>query len=77
MGASFQSRQEAEMAVMGGFDDRLMWGSDYPHAEGTWTFQEDQADPPLTRLSMANTFHGLPESSVRKMGSSLDRVDLR
>ena len=60
MGASFQSRQEAEMAVDGGFDDKLMWGSDYPHAEGTWIFTEDLDDPSLTKLSLANTFHGLP-----------------
>jgi predicted TIM-barrel fold metal-dependent hydrolase len=67
MGASFQSRQEAEMAVAGGFEDRLMWGSDYPHAEGTWIYAEDPGEPPVTRLSLANTFQGLPESSVRSM----------
>ncbi|MFI5047668.1 MAG: amidohydrolase family protein [Acidimicrobiia bacterium] len=67
MGASFQSRQEAEMAVDGGFDDRLMWGSDYPHPEGTWMFTENRDDPSLTQLSMANTFHDLSESSIRKM----------
>jgi predicted TIM-barrel fold metal-dependent hydrolase len=67
MGASFQSRQEAEMAVVSGFDDRLMWGSDYPHPEGTWLYTENPDDPSLTRLSLANTFHDLPESPVRKM----------
>jgi predicted TIM-barrel fold metal-dependent hydrolase len=34
----------------------LMWGSDYPHQEGTW---------PRTRLSMRNTFAGIPEAEVR------------
>ena len=55
------------MAVVSGFDDRLMWGSDYPHPEGTWLYTENPDDPSLTRLSLANTFHDLPESPVRKM----------
>ena len=67
MGASFQSRAEAEMAVIDGCDDRFMWGSDYPHVEGTWMYTENPDDPPVTRLSLANTFHDLPERSVRNM----------
>jgi predicted TIM-barrel fold metal-dependent hydrolase len=68
MGASFQSRQEAEMAIMTGHDTRLMWGSDYPHPEGTWMYSEHPAtDPSLTRLSLANTFHDLPEAPIRRM----------
>jgi hypothetical protein len=34
----------------------LLWGSDYPHTEGTW---------PRTRLAMRNTFQGVPEPEVR------------
>jgi predicted TIM-barrel fold metal-dependent hydrolase len=34
----------------------LMWGSDYPHQEGTW---------PRTLLAMRNTFAGVPEEEVR------------
>jgi predicted TIM-barrel fold metal-dependent hydrolase len=67
MGASFQSREEAEMAVERGFDDRLMWGSDYPHVEGTWMYTDNPDEPSVTRLSLANTFHDLPDSPVRKM----------
>jgi predicted TIM-barrel fold metal-dependent hydrolase len=68
MGASFQSREEAEMAVEGAFASRLMWGSDYPHAEGTWIYSEHpDEDPSLTRLSLANTFHDLPDPAVRAM----------
>lgn len=36
----------------------LLWGSDYPHAEGTW---------PRTRLAMRNTFAGIPEPDVRRI----------
>jgi predicted TIM-barrel fold metal-dependent hydrolase len=67
MGASYQSRQEASSAVEEGFEDRLMWGSDYPHIEGTWRYPEEDEVTPVTRLSIANTFYGLPESAIRKM----------
>jgi predicted TIM-barrel fold metal-dependent hydrolase len=67
MGASYQSRQEACMAVDEEFAGHLMWGSDYPHIEGTWRYPETSDEPPTTRLSLANTFHGLPETAVRQM----------
>jgi predicted TIM-barrel fold metal-dependent hydrolase len=67
MGASYQSRQEACMAIDEGFAEHLMWGSDYPHIEGTWRYPESPEEPPLTRLSLANTFHELPEAAVRQM----------
>jgi len=35
-----------------------MWGSDYPHPEGTW---------PHTRAQMRETFTGLPEADLRAM----------
>ncbi len=35
-----------------------MWGSDYPHPEGSWPFTKDQ---------MHATFHGLPEDEVTAM----------
>jgi predicted TIM-barrel fold metal-dependent hydrolase len=67
MGASYQSRLEAVTAVEKVIDDRIMWGSDYPHIEGTWRYPETEDEPAVTRLSLANTFHGLPEDSIRKM----------
>jgi len=36
----------------------IMWGSDYPHPEGTW---------PYTREQMVETFRGLPEGELRAM----------
>jgi predicted TIM-barrel fold metal-dependent hydrolase len=44
----------------------LMWGSDYPHPEGTW---------PRTREQMLETFRGLPEAEVAAMlGGNAARV---
>lgn len=38
--------------------DNLMWGSDYPHSEGTW---------PDTRISLRHTFAGIPTDEARKI----------
>jgi predicted TIM-barrel fold metal-dependent hydrolase len=38
--------------------DRLMWGSDYPHTEGTF---------PHSREQIAKDFVGIPEKEIRMM----------
>jgi predicted TIM-barrel fold metal-dependent hydrolase len=59
--APFEAARRHEVGVA-----NLMWGSDYPHAEGTW---------PRTRLAMHNTFAGLPEHDVRAiLGENAVRV---
>lgn len=58
VGASFMSKREARMFVDLGIDDRALWGSDYPHIEGTW---------PWTIQSLHQTFEGIPIDSARKM----------
>jgi predicted TIM-barrel fold metal-dependent hydrolase len=66
-GASFLSRREVMSALESGAADRVMWGSDYPHTEGTWLYSEEPAELPVTRLSLANTFHDLDEDAIVKM----------
>jgi predicted TIM-barrel fold metal-dependent hydrolase len=53
--ASFMSRDEALLRHKIGLD-RLMWGADYPHYEGTW---------PQTDRWLKETFGGLPKAEVR------------
>lgn len=55
IGASFPSREDAECFEEIGFD-RVMWGSDYPHDEGTF---------PSTRESLRRAFHDWPEDRLR------------
>ncbi len=44
----------------------IMWGSDYPHPEGSW---------PLTREQMVESFHGVPEGDLAAMlGGNAARV---
>jgi len=38
--------------------DRVLWGTDYPHPEGTW---------PATMLKMQESLGGLPEDDIAKM----------
>ena len=64
LGASCMPRREAELREAIGID-RIMWGSDYPHPEGSWPFTKDQ---------MYETFQGLPEDEVVAMlgGNALE-----
>jgi len=57
LGTSCMPRREAELRHEIGVAN-IMWGSDYPHPEGTW---------PTTREQMIETFAGLPEDEVAAM----------
>ena len=57
LGASFMGRQDAlERDGIG--VDRIMWGSDFPHDEGTF---------PHTREALAHTFAGIDHAEVAAM----------
>jgi len=75
IGASMLSHREARAAIDTGLSGNVMWGSDYPHMEGTW---------PHTRLSLRKTFAGLPvDATARMLGGNaievygLDRATLQ
>ncbi len=57
IGASFMPPHEGEDRHRIGID-KLMWGSDYPHLEGSW---------PNSRESLRATFGSYPESEIRTM----------
>jgi predicted TIM-barrel fold metal-dependent hydrolase len=57
LGASCMPRREAELRHEIGVGN-LMWGSDYPHPEGTW---------PTTREQMIETFRGVPDAEITAM----------
>ncbi|MCH2170548.1 amidohydrolase [Myxococcota bacterium] len=56
-GASFPSPREIRDRDVVGVD-RILWGSDYPHYEGTF---------PYTRQSLRRTFHDVDPTEVRAM----------
>ncbi|MFT4518098.1 MAG: putative TIM-barrel fold metal-dependent hydrolase [Halioglobus sp.] len=55
IGASFLAPHEVGSRHAIGID-KLMWGSDYPHMEGTW---------PNTREKLQETFHDVDEGEIR------------
>ena len=57
VGASCMHKREADLRHEIGLDV-MMWGSDYPHPEGTW---------PDTRSCMGTTFEGIPVDEAAKM----------
>ncbi len=57
LGASCMPRKEVEMRHEIGLDN-IMWGTDYPHPEGTW---------PTTKSQMIESFRGVPEPEIRAM----------
>jgi len=57
IGASFMPRMDVEKRHEMGLD-KLMWGSDYPHMEGTW---------PNTMEKLRESFHDVPEAELRAM----------
>ena len=74
VGASFMSNAEAKLAIEHGLTDNIMWGDDYPHAEGTW---------PDTREAVRFTFADIDAKYTQKfVGDTaidvygLDRVEL-
>jgi predicted TIM-barrel fold metal-dependent hydrolase len=65
IGASFLARFEVEDAMAKGYVRNLIWGSDYPHFEGT--FQYGITTPegePATKTALRFTFAGLPEQET-------------
>jgi predicted TIM-barrel fold metal-dependent hydrolase len=67
MGASFQSRFEAEDSVLNGYWTQVLWGTDYPHIEGTWKFLEDDTAEPYSLRQARWAYSGLPEHMVKAM----------
>ena len=57
IGASFLHRDDCERRHRLGVD-HIMWGSDYPHLEGT---------PPFSKEGIRKTFAGVPRAEVEAM----------
>jgi predicted TIM-barrel fold metal-dependent hydrolase len=55
--ATFISRGEVEMRHAIGVDN-VLWGSDFPHPEGTW---------PETPTCLRHAFHGVPEDETARI----------
>jgi predicted TIM-barrel fold metal-dependent hydrolase len=77
-GASFASPFEVEQAISHGLESQLLWGSDYPHLEGTFVFAAGTDAPSVTRLALRNTFCNVPAPQTLRMvgGNAIDAYGL-
>ena len=68
IGASCMSKREAELRHEIGIDS-MMWGSDYPHPEGSW---------PVTRTQQLDSLHGVADHEIEALlgGNAVEFYDL-
>ncbi len=79
IGASFHARFEAEDAITQGYADRVIWGSDYPHFEGTYQYGADGPNgEPMTWAALRFHYAGLPIDEVEQFlaGNAMHAYDL-
>lgn len=82
IGASFMSNADATAAVEQDFADRLMWGADYPHVEGTFPRSElslrlaleNVKDDAAIRMMLGETAAGLYGFDTEKLRPIADRI---
>jgi predicted TIM-barrel fold metal-dependent hydrolase len=67
IGASFMAPFEAEAAVRDGYVDNVMWGRDYPHAEGTWQPRIDDDTRNMTLCSLRYCYSGIAPRHTKAM----------
>jgi predicted TIM-barrel fold metal-dependent hydrolase len=67
VGASFMSHALADEATRDGYATNVIWGSDYPHVEGTFQHLDNPDLEPITRLALRHTFAGVPSHEARLM----------
>src|SRR5207344_1753292 len=75
---SFASPYEVEQAMLHGLGSQLLWGSDYPHLEGTFVFADGLETTSVTRLALRNTFCEVPAAETERMvgGNAVDVYNL-
>jgi predicted TIM-barrel fold metal-dependent hydrolase len=74
LGASFASPHEIVQATEHGLTSQVLWGSDYPHIEGTFVHKNEREAASVTRLALRHTFCRIPSEDVRCMvgGNAID-----
>jgi len=75
IGASYMPPAEVEEALLEGYADQIIWGSDYPHGEGTYKYPERENEPSMTRQHQRWAFANCPPEVTRAMlGETAIRV---
>lgn len=79
IGASFMLPMEVE--VCSDISDRIMWGADYPHSEGTYPYTREalrvtfgRTDPKTTRMILGETAAKVYRFDLQKLAPLADRI---
>jgi predicted TIM-barrel fold metal-dependent hydrolase len=75
-GGSFMAKGEADMRDEIGVD-QMMWGSDYPHVEGTWPNTRKKLQRVLQDVPLADKRKILGENALRCYPAAFDEAHLR
>ena len=67
IGASFMPPSEVHEAMADGYADRVIWGRDYPHGEGTYKYPESDDEESQTRRYLRWAFAGSPLEVAQDM----------
>jgi hypothetical protein len=67
MHARLRDMNRDGIAVVDGYASNVIWGSDYPHEEGTSEYQLRDDETNMNRLAMRYCFSGLPSEYVPMM----------
>ena len=67
VGSSFMCHTEAQAAVRDGYFGNCMWGSDYPHTEGTFQYPDSWDEYPVTHIAQRFAYWDTPEEPLRAM----------
>lgn len=75
VGASFMSPMEAHDALEHGYSSQVLWGTDYPHSEGTFQVPESENEPSQTKLALRDAFGGCdPLAAAQMAGGTATKV---
>jgi predicted TIM-barrel fold metal-dependent hydrolase len=58
---------EAQDAVDHGYTSQVLWGSDYPHPEGSWQYPRTDDEVPMTHLHLRDSFASIPREHAAAM----------
>ena len=62
-----QLPREVTAAVRDGYAANILWGSDYPHMEGTFRHPADDAEETMSSLALRSAFSGAPPALAKGM----------
>jgi predicted TIM-barrel fold metal-dependent hydrolase len=75
IGATCLAEFEAKAAVAGGYQTQVLYGTDYPHPEGSFQLAQSDDEYPMTKLTLRDALHDIDrESAARMAGENAARV---